>query len=96
MDKVSIIKDFLGAENFKYRKAISDKEYLEQKANEVFEKLMEQDLSFENHGFWNEWNSQKISMKKQVGENWTYITCGTAENVEKEFAVRKQCGFEVV
>lgn len=96
MDKVSIIEDFLGRGNFDCDRAIFDKEYLEEKANEIFGKLMEQDLSFENHGFWNEWRNRKISMTEQVGEDWIYITCGTEENVKKEFEERQRCGFEVV
>ena len=43
-----------------------------------------------------EWKERKISMTKQVGENWIYITCGTEENVKKEFEIRKNYGFKEV
>lgn len=93
-DALSIIHGFIG--KFNSRTAMKDFDYLEDKTNEVFEKLMDKDLSFENHGFWNEWRKRKISMTKQVGEDWLYITCGTEENVKKEFECRKNYGFEVV
>ena len=95
-DKVELIEEFLGVGRFDYDKAIDDKEYLEEKANEVFERLMEQDLSFENHGFWNEWRNRKVSMTEQVGEDWLYITCGTEANVKKELEKRQMCGFAMV
>ena len=57
---------------------------------------MDKNLSFENYGFWNNWKHNKISMHKQEGECWTYITCGTKENVGKEFERRKSYGFTVV
>lgn len=93
-DALKFIQGFIG--KFNSRTAIKDLNYLEGKANEVFAKLMDQDLYFENHGFWNEWKNSKISMYKQEGEYWTYITCGTKENVEKEFERRKSYGFKVV
>lgn len=95
-DEVKIIEDFIGFENFSWSMCCSNEEYLEEKANEIFEKLMNEDLSFENHGFWNEWKERKISMNKQEGENWSFITCGTIENTKKEFENRKNYGFEVV
>lgn len=93
-DALKFIQKFIG--KFNSRTAIKDLDYLEDKTNEVFEKLMDKDLHFENHGFWNEWKNSKISMHKQEGEYWIYITCGTKENVEKEFERRKSYGFEVV
>lgn len=93
-DELKVIHGFIG--KFNSRTAMNDLNYLEDKTNEVFEKLMEKDLSFKNYGFWNEWKERKISMSEQVGENWIYITCGTKENVEKEFEERKKCGFSVV
>lgn len=95
-NEVRLIEDFIGFENFRWSMCCSDEEYLEEKANEIFEKLMNEDLSFENHGFWNEWKERKISMSKQEGENWKYITCGTMENTKKEFENRKNYDFEVV
>ena len=93
-DALKFIHGFIG--KFNSRTAMKDFDYLEEKTNEVFEKLMDKDLSFENHGFWNEWKERKISMTKQVGENWIYITCGTEENVKKEFEIRKNYGFKEV
>lgn len=93
-DALKLIQGFIG--KFNSRTAIKDFNYLEDKANEVFEKLMDKDLSFENHGFWNNWKYNKISMHKQEGECWIYITCGTKENVKKEFERRKSYGFTVV
>lgn len=57
---------------------------------------MDKDLTFENYGFWNEWKNSLISLNKQEGENWSYITCGTKENMEKEFKTRQNYGFAVV
>ena len=93
-DALKLIHGFIG--RFNSRRASKDFDYLEERTNAVFEKLMDKDLSFVNHGFWNEWRERKISMTKQVGENWIYITCGTAENVKNEFETRKRCGFLVV
>lgn len=93
-DALKLIHGFIG--KFNSRTAMNNFDYLEEKTNEVFEKLMDKDLSFENHGFWNEWKESKISMNKQVGENWRYITCGTEDNVKKEFENRKRFGFKVV
>lgn len=93
-DELNLIHGFIG--KFNSRRAIKDFDYLENKTNEVFEKLMDKNLSFENYGFWNEWREGKISMSEQVGENWIYITCGTKENVKKEFEKRKKYGFSVV
>lgn len=95
-DKLRTIENFVGLGNFSWYQGTINKEYLEEKTNEIFEKLMEQDLSFENHGFWNEWRNRKVSMSEQIGEDWIYITCGTAENAKKEFEDRQKCGFEVV
>jgi hypothetical protein len=93
-DALKYIHGFIG--KFNSRTAIKDYDYLEDKANEVFEKLMEKDLSFENHGFWNNGRDSKVSMNEQSGECWTYITCGTKYNTEKEFECRKKYGFEEV
>lgn len=93
-NELKLIHKFIG--RFNSRTAIKNLDYLEDKMNEVFERLMGKDLSFENYGFWNEWKESKISMDEQVGENWLYITCGTKENVEKEFELRKRRGFSVV
>lgn len=94
-DALEIIHKFIG--KFNSRTAMKDFVYLENKTNEIFEKLMNYDLSFENHGFWNEWRNRKISMNEQVGEDWVYITCGTKENMIKEFENRRDTyGFEVV
>ena len=93
-NELKIIHEFIG--KFNSRTAMKDFGYLEEKTNEVFEKLMDKDLSFENHGFWNEWRERKISMTEQVGEDWLYITCGTEDNVKKEFERRKNYGFSVV
>lgn len=93
-DALRLIHGFIG--KFNSRTAMNNLDYLEEKTNEVFEKLMGKDLSFENHGFWNEWKESKISMNEQIGENWSYITCGTKENVEKEFEKRKHYGFKEI
>lgn len=93
-DSLKLIHRFIG--KFNSRTAMNDLKYLEEKTNEVFEKLMDKDLSFVNHGFWNEWRERKISMTEQVGDDWAYITCGTEENVKKEFEQRKNYGFKVV
>lgn len=95
-DNLRTLDNFLGLGNFNWYQATHDLDYLEDKANEIFEKLMEQDLSFENHGFWNEWKERKISMEEQKGKNWLYISCGTMANTIKEFNNRKQYGFAVV
>lgn len=57
---------------------------------------MDKDLTFENYGFWNEWKNRLISLNKQEGENWSYITCDTKDNMEKEFKIRQDYGFAVV
>jgi hypothetical protein len=93
-DALNFIHGFIG--KFNSRTAMRDFGYLEDKTNAVFEKLMKEDLSFENYGFWNEWRKRKISMTEHVGEDWLYITCGTEDNVKKEFERRKNSGFEVV
>ena len=93
-EALEYIREFVG--RFNLKRAIKEHDYLEERTNTVFEKLMDKDLSFENHGFWNEWRKRKISMTKQVGEDWIYITCGTKANVEEEFEKRKNYGFEVV
>lgn len=93
-DALKLIHGFIG--KFNSRTAMNDLQYLEEKTNEVFENLMGKDLSFINHGFWNEWKENKISMNEQVGDNWIYITCGTEDNVKKEFENRKNYGFKVV
>ena len=95
-DSLRLLDNFLGLGNFNWYQASHDFDYLEDKANEVFEKLIAQDLSFENYGFWNEWKNSLISLNKQEGENWSYITCGTKENMEKEFKTRQNYGFTVV
>jgi hypothetical protein len=88
MLEVEIIKRFLGS--FDIEKAVANEEYLEGVTNTVFEKLMNEDLSFENHGFWNECKQNLISRNPQDGENWRFISCGTKANMEKEFEDRKQ------
>ena len=88
------IREFVG--RFNLKRAIKEPDYLEERTNAVFEKLIDKDLSFVNHGFWNEWRERKISMTKQVGKDWIYITCGTEDNVKKEFEARKNYGFKVV
>ena len=88
------IREFVG--RFNLKRAIKERDYLEERTNAVFEKLLDKDLSFVNHGFWNEWRQRKISMTKQEGEDWIYITCGTEENVRIEFEARKNYGFTVV
>lgn len=93
-DKTTRIKSVI--KNFKISKAISDRDYLEDIADNIFEYLMDKDLTFENHGFWNEWKNSLISLNEQTGENWSYITCGTKENMEKEFKIRQDYGFVVV
>lgn len=93
-DALKLIHEFIG--KFNSRTAMNDSQYLEEKTNEVFAKLMDKDLSFENHGFWNEWRERKISMTEQAGEDWIYITCGTEDNVKKEFEKRKAHGFKEV
>lgn len=93
-DDLKFIHRFIG--KFNSKTAMKDFDYLEDKMNEVFEKPMDKDLSFENHGFWNECRKRKISMTEKTGGDWVYITCGTEENVKKEFELRKGCGFEVV
>ena len=93
-DKVERIKSIV--KGFKISKARTDHEYLEDAANHVFEFLMDKDLSFENHGFWNEWNKHLLSLSEKTGEDWIYITCGTQENMEKEFENRQKYGFKVV
>lgn len=94
LDKVTRIKSVF--KNFKISKAISDHDYLEEITDEIFEYLMDKDLTFENYGFWNEWKNRLISRNKQEGENWSYITCGTKDNMEKEFKIRQDYGFAVV
>lgn len=94
LDKVTRIKSVV--KNFKISKAISDHDYLEEITDEIFEYLMDKDLAFENYGFWNEWKNSLISLNKQEGENWSYITCGTKDNMEKEFKIRQDHGFAVV
>lgn len=93
-DKVKRIKSIVNG--FKISKARTDHEYLEDVANNIFEFLMDKDLSFENHGFWNEWNKRLVSLSEKTGEDWIYITCGTQENMEKEFDNRQKYGFKVV
>ena len=94
LNKVQRIKSVI--KNFSFKKCISDHNYLEERTDEVFEYLQNKDLSFENHGFWNEWKNSLISLNKQEGENWSYITCGTKDNMEKEFKIRQDHGFAVV
>lgn len=94
--QLDLLDNFLGSENFNWYQAKYNHNYLEDKANEIFEKLMKQDLSFNDHGFWNEWKERQISMNEQIGENWSYISCGTKANTVKEFNNRKQYGFAVV
>lgn len=94
LDKVTRIKSVV--KNFKISKARSDHDYLEEITDEIFEYLMDKDLTFENYGFWNEWKNRLISLNKQEGENWSYITCGTKDNMEKEFKIRQDYGFAVV
>ena len=94
LDKVTRIKSVV--KNFKISKARSDYEYLEEITDEIFEYLMDKDLTFENYGFWNEWKNRLISLNKHEGENWSYITCGTKDNMEKEFKIRQDYGFAVV
>ena len=91
---LEFIREFVG--RFNLKRAIKEPDYLEERTNTVFENLMDKDLSFVNHGFWNEWRERKISTTEQVGEDWIYITCGTKENVKKEFENRKNYGFKVV
>jgi hypothetical protein len=93
-DTPKLIQKFIG--KFNSRTAIYDLDYLENKANEVFEKLMEKDLSFESYGLWNNWKDQNISMSEQSGEGWSYITCGTKEKLEEVIEQRKSWGFTVV
>lgn len=93
-EALELIREFVG--RFNLKRAIKELDYLEERTNTVFAKLMDKDLSFENHGFWNEWRKRKVSMTKQAGEDWIYITCGTKDNVEKEFEKRKAYGFKVV
>ena len=93
-DALKIIHGFIG--KFNSRTAIKNYDYLEDKTNEIFEKLMQEDLSFVNHGFWSDGAHNKISMDKQTGEGWRYITCGTKDNAEREFGLRKRFGYEVV
>ena len=93
-DKVERIESIV--KGFEISKAITDHKYLEDVANNVFEFLMDKDLSFENHGFWNEWNQSLISLSEKTGKDWLYITCGTQENMEKEFENRQKYGFKVV
>lgn len=90
-DELKLIHKFIG--KFNSRTAIKDEKYLEDKTNKVFEKLMDKDLSFENHGFWNNGTENKVSMNKQVGDNWHYITCGSKENAEREFERRVNYGY---
>ena len=94
LDKVKRIKSVV--KNFKISKARSDYDYLEKITDEIFEYLMDKDLTFENHGFWNDWKNRLISLNKHEGENWLYITCGTKDNMEKEFKIRQDYGFSVV
>lgn len=94
LDKVKRIKSVV--KNFKISKARSDYDYLEEITDEIFEYLMDKDLTFENHGFWNDWKNRLISLNKHEGENWLYITCGTKDNMEKEFKIRQDYGFSVV
>ncbi len=93
-DKVGRIKSVV--KNFKISKAISDYNYLEEITDKIFEYLIDKDLTFENYGFWNEWKNRLISLNKQDGENWSYITCGTKDNMAKEFKIRQDYGFAVV
>jgi hypothetical protein len=93
-EALEFIREFVG--RFNLKRAIKEHDYLEERTNAVFEKLMDKDLSFINHGFWNNGRESKISMTKQVGENWHYITCGTEDNVKNEFKKRKSYGFKVV
>jgi hypothetical protein len=94
LDKVTRIKSVI--KNFKISKAISDYDYLEEITDRIFEYLMDKDLTFENYGFWNEWKNRLISLNKHEGENWSYITCGTKDNMKKEFKIRQDYGFTVV
>ena len=94
LDKVTRIKSVI--KNFKISKAISDYDYLEEITDRIFEYLMDKDLTFENYGFWNEWKNSLISLNKHEGENWSYITCGTKDNMKKEFKIRQDYGFNVV
>jgi len=94
LDKVTRIKSVI--KNFKISKAISDYDYLEEITDRIFEYLMDKDLTFENYGFWNEWKNSLISLNKHEGENWSYITCGTKDNMKKEFKIRQDHGFTVV
>lgn len=94
LDKVTRIKSVI--KNFKISKAISDYDYLEEITDRIFEYLMDKDLTFENYGFWNEWKNSLISLNKHEGENWSYITCGTKDNMKKEFKIRQDYGFTVV
>lgn len=94
LDKVQRIKSVI--KNFSFQKCISDHNYLEERTDEVLEYLQNKDLSFENHGFWYEWKNRLISLNKQEGENWSYITCGTKDNMEKEFKNRQKYGCTVV
>lgn len=94
LDKVTRIKSVI--KNFKISKAISDYDYLEEITDRIFEYLMDKDLTFENYGFWNEWKNSLISLNKYEGENWSYITCGTKDNMKKEFKIRQDYGFTVV
>lgn len=93
-EALGFIREFV--KRFSLKRAIKEYDYLEERTNAVFEELMKEDLSFVNHGFWNEWRKRKISMTEQMGEDWIYITCGTEENVKKEFESRKNHGFKVV
>ena len=81
---------------FRISKAIIDHTYLEECTNMVFQYLQDKDLSFEDHGFWNDWDNRELSLKKHEGGSWIYITCGTKENRDKEIAKRKACGCKII
>lgn len=70
---------------FRISKVIIDHTYLEECTNMVFQYLQDKDLSFEDHGFWNDWDNRELSLKKHEGGSWIYIL--PAE--QKKIAIRK-------
>lgn len=81
---------------FRIAKAIINHAYLEEYTNMVFQYLQDKDLSFEDYGFWNDWDNRELSFKKHEGGSWIYITCGTKENRDREIAKRKACGYKII
>lgn len=88
------LKQYIG--RFDVRRMIKEPMYLEEKTNKVFEKLMQQDLSFENAYLWVNNQLNLVSMREQNGVGWFVISCGAEPNRLKELKERVAYGFKEV